>query len=158
MLLHPWTFPSNVYDVVDDNSYLRAMWTCGWFSFYLAISIIFLYRFFYENISKQEPKAAWCHQKTLRTHSSGRVTHMEGCYGSHPRTKVYHSKLWKSASSKLYFPFSRYFVWRRYNHKCVDYKCLILLGTLSVPNYKSVWLFWFIHFAMYLDILLYLDA
>jgi hypothetical protein len=30
--------------------------------------------------------------------------------------------------------------------------------TPAVPNYKSLWSFWFIHFAMYLDILLYLDA
>ena len=39
-----------------------------------------------------------------------------------------------------------------------SYYALVLITTPSVPNYKSLWLFWLIHFAMYLDILLYLDA
>ena len=33
-----------------------------------------------------------------------------------------------------------------------------LIYTPSVPNYKSLWFFWFIYFAMFLDMLLYLDA
>ena len=34
----------------------------------------------------------------------------------------------------------------------VKTRLLLLLRTPSVPNYKSLWLFWYIEFAMYLDI------
>jgi len=32
-------------------------------------------------------------------------------------------------------------------------KKILLFNTLFIPNYKSFWLFWYIYFIMYLDII-----